>query len=535
MKKNKERNSPWDEAWTAASAHIIIMFIVHGAASALTEHQRERVFKIGLKQNFDDDALWNIFVENFVNIKAIYPSNQSCLHLAVEHKNLVVVEALLKTKIDVDAVDSSHHTALHLAVLADDLGAVLYLLDAKPNRSIKTSNGNTALHYAILAKDKGLVTSLLRDEDLSKKYVIDELLYVCKNSLTMMLHVLLEIEVSPSAIVNTNEETPLHVVTAQPTVSLKVLQMLHENGADKYAVRKDGASILHTAVEGGIQDTIAEVLRWKLDPKAVTAQKHTALHTLVQSKSQHEQNGVSSETRQWIATQMIENKVPIHALDSDGKSALFKALETKDQDTIDILLQQCTEDQVLDDSNSKLIHTLVLFNPDILEEQITNGKITDIEAKTADDETPLLLAATQHKTESFQVLLMHKADIHARNNNGCTVLHLLLQAPAEVEIEPALAKLVKEDIKNILEVQGPCGKTPIQQAFQADRETCLGHLKKAGAIVPDIWTFDFSNLIKAQDVERIKKKLNTWTIDLAACEPGMYKHTIACIIAGFFR
>jgi ankyrin repeat protein len=486
-------------------------------------------FRFALEQNLKDEDLWTRFVERHLGVHNEYYDGQGCLHLAVRHGRPEVVRMLLKKSAPVNAKDNKGKLPLHYAVEKKDMESVLLLINAdRADRSLKDKEKHTCLHYAVEAKDEEIVLALLKDQDLMQPYITKEFLEACNKADVDMITVLLKAGVTGT---NESKETPLHIVAAKKEGSVELVKMLIKQGVDTKARRRDGGTVLHAAVEGGNLEVISAILDTSPEIAATNELGQTVLHTLVKSNTLQKVDGqeLVEEIRERakICTKLVTSGVPVMAFDAEGKSALSYALEEQDHVITKILVTHYSETQPLDTKGNLLIHELVRHNHRVLDDQIKLGRIKNLEAVTPDDgteggvaQTPLVMAALKHKASAFEVLVRHGADI-TRRHDSRSMLKLLLEIPKDVAIDATLKELLKRDgIRQYLEDGQPDNKTPMQLAFEADRQGCVEQLAAAGATKPDVWTYDFSQKIIECDVEGIKKKLSLFNIDLATCEPS---------------
>ena len=93
-------------------------------------------------------------------------SGKGCLHYAVESRNLVVLEWLLKKSFDVDAPTKSGITPLMVACRSGHLGTAQMLVARGANLAITDRNGDNCLHYAATNNCAEIVAWLL-DQHMS--------------------------------------------------------------------------------------------------------------------------------------------------------------------------------------------------------------------------------------------------------------------------------------------------------------------------------------------------------------------------------
>lgn len=113
-----------------------------------------------IRHRFTDIAM-ELLKQPSIDLTHTLDDKTNVLHIAVENKNLQVVERLIAKKIDVNQAKWDGHTALHLGAKTGDFPIMQCLVKAsRINLNAPLASGKTALHLAA-EKDHYLIVELL--------------------------------------------------------------------------------------------------------------------------------------------------------------------------------------------------------------------------------------------------------------------------------------------------------------------------------------------------------------------------------------
>lgn len=121
------------------------------------QHEQYKYIKKIIKDG-ENDTLRNLLGESLVNIR----KNQNTpLHRAIAHQNIVAIKILLQNKLDINTQNTKGDTPLHIAILTNRSDIVEMLLENNTNPNIRNKKGNTALHLSIKEGNRDLSFLLL--------------------------------------------------------------------------------------------------------------------------------------------------------------------------------------------------------------------------------------------------------------------------------------------------------------------------------------------------------------------------------------
>ena len=218
--------------------------------------------------------------------------------------------------------------------------------------------------------------------------------------------------------------TPLHiaVMSNQP----KAVRLLVKKGASAKSGTADGNTPLHAAVFLGYDDVVKELLRAGADPLIPNGQGQDAqaiadldwqttsyIASMLQIELQEDELAEGREKSKELMGKELEkrSKKDIWLAVSLGNERAAKRLIKKTEDL----------DAKHEQFRTTLIATAATLNhAGIVEELVKAG--ADVNVKSDDGATPLLIAAFFGRSDVVELLLDHGADKSITNNDGLTPL-----------------------------------------------------------------------------------------------------------------
>ena len=85
-----------------------------------------------------------------------------------------------------------------------------------------------------------------------------------------------------------------------------------------------------------------------------------------------------------------------------------------------------------------MLHYAAAGGNDIIIEKLLSLGL-DLDSRSSDGETPLMIAACEDRLDAFSVLIERKSDPTLKDNNGKTLLHYAAQGGNHVIIEKLLS------------------------------------------------------------------------------------------------
>lgn len=410
------------------------------------------------------------------------------LHAAARNGHVATVNLLLDEGADVDALSSKGETAL--VVIAGPKYGFLARAESLPENSVfvmrqlleKGANVNaveprsnrTPLEYAIMRGHEGLVQLLLQyvSFDASRK---DTMLY-----LTRLYH----------AIRFSNTEGIVDRLLcekgAQGLRSVSKLLLMSipaERGHERAVVTflESGAAIEaedhlmgHTALQVSAMSGKIAIVRRLLQEGANINSRGSADSTPLMMAAQH---GRTDVVEFLLNEGAGIDAIPVN--EDSSRTALAQALDRKHTATARVLLERGAYANALynQSSGERLIHTVAKQSGwgQIPNLALLLEKGADLEAKTIDGQTPLVLGIQAENAETVKHLLEQGADLESRDTNGQTPLIVAVQRHGLETLTLLL------DSGALLEARDRHGQTALMVAARKSGPSTLQLLLERGA------------------------------------------------------
>ncbi len=168
---------------------------------------------------------------------------------------------------------------------------------------------------------------------------------------------------------------------------------------------------------------------------------------------------------------LVKNDAPLEAVDNQGRTPLFSAIEAGRIDMIKLLLELGANPSRKNPKRNGLtpLHSsMISNNPAIVSELIKYG--ADVALRDSMGNTPLHYMVSSHRDQCLEVMLKSGAMINARNIKGETPLHIAVMTNSVYIVKNLLKNKADPTLKNLF------GKTPIDYANSEEMKQIL--LKK---------------------------------------------------------
>jgi len=218
--------------------------------------------------------------------------------------------------------------------------------------------------------------------------------------------------------------TPLFIACANHHTA--VVEILLQNGCDVNRANKEDATPLYAACRYGHPEIVQLLLqhgsnvnlrfrKGKLSPLSIAAQTNAP---------QTPSNNVE------VVKLLLQHKAPIHDLDENGLTPVFKAASNGKTEVVETLLSQGANINFIDEQrNTPLILACQKGHVGVVSTLLNYG--ANINAINDQSMTPLHTAVSQSKEEVVSLLIERGADINLRNLQGFTALELAKQSASE--------------------------------------------------------------------------------------------------------
>ena len=227
----------------------------------------------------------------------------------------------------------------------------------------------------------------------------------------------------------------------------------------------DGIAPLHFAAGEGYAGMAQYLLEKNVDINVKNASGTTPLHAAARSG-----NVV-------IMDLLLQRGADVRAQDAKGNTPMHIGIPAAShREALTLLLARGADPNTRDEHGESPLHILISLNrpPETISALLEGG--ADVSIRNVEGKTALYLAVQQNRIDSMGVLLQHKSDLFAADNDGVTPFELALR-----ENSPALPALITEETALQSDSQG---NTALHIAVAAHADTAiLAHILDRKALV----------------------------------------------------
>ena len=363
---------------------------------------------------------------NIANVDG-YTSLHSAIAAACSNQTL---QEILNYGVEVNTRDKRGRTALLLSCFYRQMDSVKVLLKARADPSIADEDGFSCLHAAIDGRcNKGTLQALIDHGahiDATRKDGTNALLRACTTGQSESVMCLLEAGADVN-ITKPNGDTCLH--TAVKGGCCKgALQKIIELDINVSTLNNRGETPLFHACLSTQGESVKLLLEKGADPNITYADLYTSLHAAVLGHC-------TNETLQDI----INHGVYLDAQNIDGETALWLACSNRQQDSVKILLEAGSNPNIAAGAvRYTSLHVAVHkgCRKNIIFTILYHG--ADVNAKTLENETALMLASMKGNKDAIDVLLNAGADPNIADANGHTCLSIAVYGKCRADSVQAI-------------------------------------------------------------------------------------------------
>ena len=337
----------------------------------------------------------------------------TAIHLAAKKNAPAMIRILCDKAAEKEPVTSLGNTPLLVAVLAHAEEAITALLVEKADPNLANRDGWTSVHYAASA-DKAHVVELLHQHggQLHTTTVEENspLSLAVMNDAQGAAAMLMKLDSKLADWKNANDWTALHLAASKnaPT-ALQILSGFAE--VDINTRTRSGHTPLAIAVMQGCLQATEVLLKAKANPDVVNTEGWSALHIAAQKDSCS------------IVCLLCEAGANTE-IQTDLKSTpLCIAAMYGHSETVAELLKQNANPNTRNNHGWSPIHYAAAVNADKMVRQIGQVDGADMDLKTNEGNTPLILAITHGARVAANIMVEAGADVNVKEPEGWSALH----------------------------------------------------------------------------------------------------------------
>ncbi|MDR3123074.1 MAG: ankyrin repeat domain-containing protein [Treponema sp.] len=409
-----------------------------------------------ISTNAGDYTMTAFFVSLGATMDLLDRENRTPLSVAVERGDARSARMLIEAGADIHRRQSGRQTpaVASIAMGGDFLRTVL---TPTALQSVD-AEGRTMLHLAAIAGNAEAVEIIIDEEEKLR----DNNLKTADKEGKTPLDLALE-EVNSKEHFEAAEKLILAgAVSANPIYAYMAPAVRSSNYNTRIG---DGIAPLHFAAGEGYSGMAEYLLEKNVDINVKNASGTTPLHEAARSG-----NLV-------IMDLLLQRGANVRAQDAKGNTPMHIGIPpASHQAALTMLLLHGADPNIRDEHGESPLHIMISLNrgPEALSALLEGG--ADVSIRNIEGKTPLYLAAQENRVDSIGVLLKHKSDLFAADNNGVTPFELALR-----ENSPVLLALITEETALQSDSQG---NTVLHIAVAAHADTAiLEHILDRKALV----------------------------------------------------
>ena len=342
------------------------------------------------------------------------------LHAASEFGYLDIVKLLLKNKADVNAFGANYDTAIHLAVRNKHHAVMKYLVEHGAKLNTLNIFGDSVLFEAVKQEDQKMI-NYLKDNGA---YSDQTKFLISVGFATLATKHVGYIRMMKRNKINLKLRTPhgqtlLHFVQDPDTCQYLIDQGINVN----IKSNPQGFTALHEAVVDNRSQVTKVLIDNQVDLNAVTSQGDTALH-------------LTNDTA--ILSYLIKKGADINILNNKNKSPLSLALENKNYEVCNILLDAGARLNV-NTTDMEILTYIVEYDNLAIKKKILN-KFLDVENKQETLTGIAAYACLNNDFWLFNFALNEGLNINA-SYRGEPLLHITYESEDEADTSQRLNTL----------------------------------------------------------------------------------------------
>ncbi|UKZ94710.1 uncharacterized protein TrAFT101_009563 [Trichoderma asperellum] len=412
-----------------------------------------------------------LLLEKGASVNAQSHDGTAPIHCAAREGHLETIEILLEFRAAIDAMDGGGKTALHLAAL-NGHPETIKLLRQRRCGKLLDKWGRTALHLAATAGEAVVIDPLLAEGansiDSKSRTPLHLAAQGGQNSFVQQLLAIPQIPQIEKLALDAFGQAPIHL--AAEAGHAPVIQSLASSGVNVDTQNRYGRTPLHLACREGHDNVVEALLHVGATIDAVTGDQETPLHYAVQAQKES------------TVRLLTDRHANVGSVTRRGNTVLGLAVQTGNAAIVQYLVEHGADVHKGAQTESGTALHQASYLSDNLQVMsfiltIPNIRVDETNSKGW---TPLHCAALWLRQDHIKVLVKHKANIEARDKNGCSPLHLAVKSGYKGSIREHVRVLI--GLGADVNTADSNGSTPLHSAAQLRGFAGIVHeLLQAGA------------------------------------------------------
>jgi ankyrin repeat protein len=415
--------------------------------------------------HYQDAVRFKQLLQAGADVHSVDAQGNGLLHMAVQQNCYEIVQCLLEDNIVSKGIDSKGNTLLHFAAQHADPRLTQLLLSYGINAYVRNANNQLPLHLAVQSGHTAVVKCLLNQHTIQAR---DEAgntplhLAVYHGHLELAKY-LIKQGAHPNAV-NKGWNTILHFAAYYNYIPF--MKWLLNRGLNiKQRTKTENALALHIASLQGHLEAVKILIEAEISTiNARTRDKSTALYL------------AASRNHKEIVEFLIKKGASINIQIQNGWTALHFAAYQGYLEVVDILLHYRAKCHIKTKLEKELpLHTAIRGGHIETVKFLLKNK-TQINTKTAFQDTPLHLAAVGGNVAISDLLINKEVNLNEVNKFGNTALHLAAGYGHMPLVKYLIAQGAGLEVRN---TRG--GETPLHMAIQSGNFALVSFLLSKGA------------------------------------------------------
>ena len=419
-----------------------------------------------LASSLGDLTIVTKLVKAGADVRDTDAERHTCLIFAACFGHTDVVRYLVSLpEVDLNHQGSNNQTALYLSVREKHSDVVQVLIDAGADIETKNDEGCSPLLEAIFLGELTIVTKLVkagadvRAADAERNTCLHLAAYHGHTDAVRYLVCFPEVDLNHQSCYNS---TALHLAVQQKHSD--VVQVLIDAGADIEAKDDEGRSPLLLASCLGDLTIVTKLVNAGADVRATDAERHTSLYLATCF-------GHTDTVRYLVGLQEVD----LH--NHDNYTALHLAVQQKHADVVQVLIDAGADIETKTaDGRSPLLVASISGELTVVTKLVEAG--ADVRATDAEGNACLIFAAHQGHTDVVRYLVgLPEVDLNHQGSNNQTALYLAVGGKHSDVVQVLI------DAGADIETKDDEGRSPLLLASCLGELTIVTKLVNAGADV----------------------------------------------------